>query len=236
MEQVDNTQFLTASTIKGEKVINKDGEHLGKIEDLMIDLENRRVVYAILSFGGFLGIGDKHFAIPLEALSHRPNERDFILDVSKDVLEKAEGFDKDNIPSNREALASIYTHYGYKPYWQTGILGPSEKERQEETESERMTRIKSESHVLIAKEEVKAEESKAEKAEESKAEKAEEARAEVARAEKARAEKARAEKAEEARAEVAKLEGTKVEESKVEAIHPSEQRGGKKRSLLDTCK
>ena len=218
MEQVDNTQFLTASTIKGEKVINKDGEHLGKIEDLMIDLENRRVVYAILSFGGFLGIGDKHFAIPLEALSHRPNERDFTLDVSKDVLEKAEGFDKDNIPSNRETLASIYTHYGYKPYWQIGILGLSEKERPEETESERMTRIKSESHVLIAKEEVKAEESKAEKAEE------------------ARAEKARAEGAEEARAEVAKLEGTKVEESKVETIHPSEQRGGKKRSLLDTCK
>ena len=271
MEQIDNTQFLTASTIKGEKVINKDGEHLGKIEDLMIDLENRRVVYAILSFGGFLGIGDKHFAIPLEALSYRPNERDFTIDVSKDVLEKAEGFDKDNIPSNREALASIYTHYGYKPYWQTGILGLSEKERQEETESERMTRIKSESHVLIAKEEVKAEESKAEKAEEARAEVA---RAEVARAEKARAEKARAEgaeearveavklegtkveevkveeskveevkaeeskveKAEEARAEVAKLKGTKVEESKVEAIHPSEQRGGKKKSLLDTCK
>jgi sporulation protein YlmC with PRC-barrel domain len=223
MEQVDNTQFLTASTIKGEKVINKDGEHLGKIEDLMIDLENRRVVYAILSFGGFLGIGDKHFAIPLEALSHRPNERDFTLDVSKDVLEKAEGFDKDNIPSNREALASIYTHYGYKPYWQTGILGLSEKERPEETESERMTRIKSESHVLIAREEVKAE-----------------------KAEEARAEKARAEGAEEARVEAVKLEGTKVEEvkveeskveeAKVEAIHPSEQRGGKKRSLLDTCK
>src|SRR5664280_1851866 len=261
MEQVDNTQFLTASTIKGEKVINKDGEHLGKIEDLMIDLENRRVVYAILSFGGFLGIGDKHFAIPLEALSHRPNERDFTLDVSKDVLEKAEGFDKDNIPSNREAIASIYTHYGYKPYWQTGILGLSEKERQEETESERMTMIKSESHVLIAKEEVKAEESKAEKAEEARAEKAraekaraegaaearveavklegtkvEEVKVEESKVEEVKAEESKAEKAEEARAEVAKLEGTKVEESKVEAIHPSEQRGGKKRSLLDTCK
>ena len=263
--------YLTAKTINGDKVINMAGEHLGKIEDLMIDLENGRVAYAVLSFGGFLGIGDKHFAIPLEALSYRPNERDFTIDVSKDVLEKAEGFDKDNIPSNREALASIYTHYGYKPYWQTGILGLSEKERQEETESERMTRIKSESHVLIAKEEVKAEESKAEKAEEARAEVA---RAEVARAEKARAEKARAEgaeearveavklegtkveevkveeskveevkaeeskveKAEEARVEVAKLKGTKVEESKVEAIHPSEQRGGKKKSLLDTCK
>jgi len=233
MEQVDYTQFLTASTIKGEKVINKDGEHLGKIEDLMIDLENRRVIYAILSIGGFLGIGDKHFAIPLEALSYRPNERAFLLDVSKDVLEEAEGFDKDYIPSNRNALASIYTHYGYKPYWQTGVLGLSEKERLEETESERMNGIKSESHVLIAKEEVKAEESKVEKAEE--------ARAEVASIEKARAEKARADGAEEARVEAAKLEGNKVEEvkveeSKVETIHPSEQRGGKKRSLLDTCK
>ena len=203
MKQVDNITFLTASTIKGEKVVNKDGEHLGKIEDLMIDLENRRVVYAILSFGGFLGIGDKHFAIPMEALSQKPNEHAFTLDISKDVLEKAEGFDKENIPSNPEAIASIYTHYGYKPYWQTGVSDQTEKERLEETESERMTMIKSESHVPIAKEEVKAEESKA---------------------------------------EVAKLEGTKVEEAKaeeeanVEPIHPSEQRGGKKRSLLDTCK
>ena len=249
MKQVDNITFLTASTIKGEKVVNKDGEHLGKIEDLMIDLENRRVVYAILSFGGFLGIGDKHFAIPLEALSQKPNEHAFTLDISKDVLEKAEGFDKENIPSNPEAIASIYTHYGYEPYWQTGVLGHSEKERLEETESEKTTRIKSESHVPIAIEEVKAEESKAEKAEED--------RAEVARIEKARAENARAEGAEEARVEAAKLEGTKVEEvkveeakveevkveeakveegAKVEPIHPSEQRGGKKRSLLDTCK
>jgi sporulation protein YlmC with PRC-barrel domain len=249
MEQVDKTQFLTASTIKGEKVINKDGEHLGKIEDLMIDLENRRVVYAILSFGGFLGIGDKHFAIPLEALSQKPNEHAFTLDISKEVLEKAEGFDKENIPSDPEELTSIYTHYGYKPYWQTEVLGLSEKYRLEGTESERMTRIKSESQVLKAKEEVKAEESIVEKAEE--------ARAEVARIEKTRAEKARAEgaekarveaaKLEKARVEAAKLEGTKVEEVKVEnakveeeanvePIHPSENRGGKKRSLLDTCK
>jgi len=245
MEQVDNTQFLTSSTIKGEKVINKDGEHLGKIEDLMIDFESRRVVYAILSFGGFLGIGDKHFAIPLEALSRRPNERAFTLDVSKDVLEKAEGFDKDYIPSSREELASIYTHYGYKPYWQTGVSGLSEKERLKETESERMTKIKNESHVPIAKEDVKAEEARAEvariekaRAEKARGEGAEEARVEAAKLERAKVEDVKAEetKVEETKVEETKVEDVKAEETKVEPIHPSDQRGGKKRSLLDTCK
>lgn len=111
--------FLTANTIKGDKVINMAGEHLGKIEDLMIDLEYGRVVYAVLSFGGFLGIGDKLFAIPWEALSVRPHEHAFALNFSKELLEKAEGFDKDNWPLTREQLANIYTYYGFKPYWKT---------------------------------------------------------------------------------------------------------------------
>jgi primosomal protein N' len=261
MVTADIPLFLTAKTINNDKVINMAGEHLGKIEDLMIDLENGKVAYAVLSFGGFLGLGNKLFAVPWEALSVRPHEHAFALNVSKETLENAEGFDKDNWPltceqlatSTREWLGNIYTCYGYKPYWETGVPDQTDKERPGETESERMTRIKSESHVPIAKEEIKAEEAKAEKAEE--------ARAEVARIEKARDEKARAEGAEEARVEAAKLErakvekvkaeetkveeakleGTKikveeVEEAQVEPIHPSENRGGKKRSLLDTCK
>ncbi|OEU41425.1 hypothetical protein BGV40_15040, partial [Methanosarcina sp. Ant1] len=206
--------YLTAKTINGDKVINMAGEHLGKIEDLMIDLENGRVAYAVLSFGGFLGIGNKLFAVPWEALSVKPDEHAFALDVSKEILEKAEGFDKDDWPltceqlatSTREWLAKVYTCYGYKPYWETGGPGRTEKEIPRETESEKLAPIDKKSEP--AKEEVKAEESKAEKAEE--------ARAEVARAEKARAEKARAAGAEEARVEAVKLEGTKVEEVKVE--------------------
>jgi sporulation protein YlmC with PRC-barrel domain len=56
--------FLTARTINGDKVINTAKEHLGKIEDLMIDLENGRVAYAVLSFGGFLDLRNKLFGIP----------------------------------------------------------------------------------------------------------------------------------------------------------------------------
>jgi hypothetical protein len=95
------------------------GEHLGKIEDLIIDLENGRIAYAVLSFGGFLSMGNKLFAIPWQALKLRAHERAFALDVSKEILEKAEGFDKNNWPLSREELSRTYTYYGYQP-WQTG--------------------------------------------------------------------------------------------------------------------
>jgi len=115
----EHPDFLSSGTIKGDKVINKTGEHLGKIEELMIDLENGRVAYTVLSFGGFLGMGDKLFAIPWQALQLKLHEHAFVLDVSKETLKKAEGFDKDNWPiTNREWLSAMYSYYGYQPYWQ----------------------------------------------------------------------------------------------------------------------
>jgi sporulation protein YlmC with PRC-barrel domain len=112
--------FLTAKTINNDKVINTAGEHLGKIEDLMLDLQGGRVAYAALSFGGFLGLGEKLFAIPWDALQLKLHEHSILLDFPKDVLEKAEGFDKDNWPvTNREWLATMYSYYGYQPYWKT---------------------------------------------------------------------------------------------------------------------
>ncbi|MDY9925365.1 PRC-barrel domain-containing protein [Methanosarcina sp.] len=123
MAHRDNPEFLSASTIRGDKVINTAGEDLGKIEELMIDLRDGRVAYAVLSFGGFLGLGNKLFAIPWNALSLRVHEHAFVLDIPKETLEKAEGFDKDNWPvTSREWLSSMYSYYGYQPYWQTEVL------------------------------------------------------------------------------------------------------------------
>lgn len=123
MAHIDNPEFLSASTIKGDKVINTEGEDLGKIEELMIDLYDGRIAYAVLSFGGFLGLDNKLFAIPWGALSLRVDEHAFVLNVHKEVLEKAEGFDKNNWPlTNREWLSSMYSYYGYQPYWRTEML------------------------------------------------------------------------------------------------------------------
>lgn len=108
-----------ASEILGRDVQNAKGEDLGEIEDIVLDEGEGKIAYAVLSFGGFLGMGDRLFAIPYSAL--RPADEDtFVLDVSKEVLEKAPGFDKDNWPdtADRQWGESIHRHYSQKPYWQ----------------------------------------------------------------------------------------------------------------------
>jgi sporulation protein YlmC with PRC-barrel domain len=89
---------LSASSLTGNKVRNSQGDDLGKIEDFMLDTSTGEVSYAVLSFGGVMGIGDKLFAVPLQAMQTDTERHEFVLDESKERLEKAPGFDKDNWP------------------------------------------------------------------------------------------------------------------------------------------
>ena len=127
----EHPQVLSASTTIGDKVINTAGEQLGNIKELMIEAEDGSIVYAVLSFGGFLGLGDKLFAIPWEALTLDTEEHAFILDIDKDILKNAPGFDKDHWPGTAEYeagwLLDIYEYYGYSPYWM-----PDEQEENQE--------------------------------------------------------------------------------------------------------
>lgn len=119
------TDVLRARDIMGMHVKNAQNEDLGKIEDLAIDTDSGRIAYAVLSFGGFLGLGDKLFAIPMDALQLSvrdgalSSDRVFILNVDKDVLKNAPGFDKDNWPNmaDRTWGTEVYNYYGYRPYW-----------------------------------------------------------------------------------------------------------------------
>jgi sporulation protein YlmC with PRC-barrel domain len=87
-----------ASQIIGEKVVNGEREDLGKIEDVVLDMNDNRIAYAVLSFGGFLGMGDKYFAIPWTAFEHDLDDECFILDIPRDRLQNAPGFPKDRWP------------------------------------------------------------------------------------------------------------------------------------------
>jgi len=117
----DYPRVLSATTMIGDKVVNPNGEELGTLKELMIDLDEGRVNYAVLSFGGFLGMGDKLFAIPWEALSLNAEDHSFTLNVDKELLENAPGFDKDNWPDEAQYasgwLLDLYNYYGYTPYW-----------------------------------------------------------------------------------------------------------------------
>jgi hypothetical protein len=111
---------LSAKTLIGARVFNPKRENLGKIEDLVIEPEDGRVTFGILSFGGFLGMGEKLFAVPLQAMKlSTTDDRTLVLDVDKEKLKNAPGFDKDRWPdlSDRAFGSTVYNFYGYQPYW-----------------------------------------------------------------------------------------------------------------------
>jgi sporulation protein YlmC with PRC-barrel domain len=112
-------QVMSASSLSGDAVRNEQGEDLGKISEIMLDVSSGRVAYAVLSFGGFLGMGDKLFAVPWNALTLDEDEKCFILDVDKQTLENAPGFDKDNWPDMADTnwRRQIYNYYKTEPYW-----------------------------------------------------------------------------------------------------------------------
>jgi sporulation protein YlmC with PRC-barrel domain len=105
-----------ASELIGMKVYNTADEELGRIEDLVMDADEGRVRYAALSFGGFLGIGDKLFAVPMHALNIRrvDDKPRFVLNVDKDRLENAPGFNTDAWPdfANPDWGAEVDAYYG----------------------------------------------------------------------------------------------------------------------------
>ena len=112
--------ICSASTISGDKVVNRNGENLGDIKDLMVDLNNGRIAYAVLEFGGFLGMGSKLFAVPLSAMELDTENKQFIFDQNKETLKNAPGFDKDAWPNfaDRTWGASVHSYYGVRPYWE----------------------------------------------------------------------------------------------------------------------
>ena len=106
--------LLSAESIMSDDVKNAKGEKLGNIKELMINPATGKVEYAVLAFGGFLGLGDKYFAIPFESISVDRNNKCLVLNVEKEQLDNAPGFDKDNWPdmANPQFRDQIYNHYG----------------------------------------------------------------------------------------------------------------------------
>lgn len=119
MDQMTKARVLSASTLTGDEVRNFDDEPLGKMEDFMLDLERGCISYAVLSFGGVLGVGDKLFAVPWKALTVDTDAKAFRMDVDRQRLEDAPGFDKDNWPEQADTtwLGSVYDYYGVERYW-----------------------------------------------------------------------------------------------------------------------
>lgn len=130
------TRWYKGSDLIGMNVKNAQNEDLGKIEDLVMDPDGGRVIYAVLSFGGFLGMGDKMFAVPMASLDPTADNKFLTFNVDKDRLKNASGFDKKNWPNMADQRWATETHtfYNERPYWEEpSITGQTNVSRTELT-------------------------------------------------------------------------------------------------------
>ena len=113
-------ELMGADTLEGDRVVNTRGEDLGKITDIMLDVQRGRIAYAVLSVGGFLGIGDKLFAVPWGAMALDIERKCFVLDIEKDRLDVSHGFDKARWPSMADTTwaTRVHEYYSARPYWE----------------------------------------------------------------------------------------------------------------------
>lgn len=109
--------LMGADTLIGDSVVNASEENLGDIKDIMLDMQTGQVAYAVLAFGGFLGLGEKLFAVPWQALHLDTVNKRMVLNVEKERLKSAPGFDKDSWPdmSNLNWAGGIHSFYGTDP-------------------------------------------------------------------------------------------------------------------------
>ncbi|ADC61870.1 PRC-barrel domain-containing protein [Allochromatium vinosum] len=107
-------ELMGADTLVGNDVHNQSDEKLGDIKEIMLNMRNGQVAYAVMSFGGFLGMGEKLFAVPWSALTLDTENKCFVLNVDKEHLENAPGFDKDQWPdmADPEWEKDIHAYYG----------------------------------------------------------------------------------------------------------------------------
>jgi len=120
-----SARFVPTIRLKQYDVVNKKDEDMGQVQTFVIDMNEGLVAFALVSFGGTLGFGDKWFALPWTALKWQPDKNKFLLNMSENVLKDAPGMDKDKWmevieewqeEQDLELLDRYYTTHGYESY------------------------------------------------------------------------------------------------------------------------
>ena len=112
--ETDETSRLIASNkVEGTAVYNRAGERLGSVYNFMVDKMSGQVAYAVMSFGGFLGIGDSYHPLPWKSLTYDPNMGGYVVDLDRSRLEGAPSYKSNEDPwSDRNYGRSVYDYYG----------------------------------------------------------------------------------------------------------------------------
>jgi hypothetical protein len=119
LKKDETVSLISSDKVRGTKLYNRRHEHVGEVEDIMIDKISGHVAYAVAAFGGFLGMGETRRAIPWSVLHYDTNDDGYVADVDDSVLKDA----PNEIPSNDSYYrdldwnSRVYTHFGVPPYW-----------------------------------------------------------------------------------------------------------------------
>jgi hypothetical protein len=120
METLDeNAGVISASKVTGTNVYNIEGDLLGEIHDVMLDKRSGRIAYAIMSFGGFLGIGEQYHPLPWATLKYDTRQRGYVVGLTRGQLQGAPTFALTDSPAwgDRAYETRIHDYYKTAPYW-----------------------------------------------------------------------------------------------------------------------
>jgi len=115
-----HTDAIRATRVIGTEVYNAAGDHIGEIHDVMLEKTSNGIMFAVIGFGGFLGIGEKYHAIPWSSLDYDKNVGGYVVPFSKDQLKAAPAYSVDELTEDdgEGARNSSYEYYKVQPYWQ----------------------------------------------------------------------------------------------------------------------
>ena len=113
----ETSQLISSGKVEGTPVYRSNGERIGRIENVMIDKRSGRVAYAVLSFGGFLGVGEDHYPLPWSLLTYNEKLGGYEVNISEDQLKGAPRYHDAKDWENYESGKLVYDYYGQAPYW-----------------------------------------------------------------------------------------------------------------------
>jgi len=110
--------LIAADKVEGTDVYNAEGEHLGHVHDVMLDKVSGQVAYAIMAFGGFLGIGEKYTPLPWSSLTYDTMRGGYVVPYSKEILKSGPAFSEAELTDDDSTWREpVFSHYGVTPYW-----------------------------------------------------------------------------------------------------------------------
>jgi hypothetical protein len=119
LKATETFNLISADKVEGTAVYNRAGEKLGTVENLMIDKLSGRVGYAVMSFGGFLGMGESRHPLPWDTLKYDPGMAGYVVDMDSDMLRGAPTFEEAQGVNweDRDWNKRLHEYYGVAPYW-----------------------------------------------------------------------------------------------------------------------